>query len=119
MKANELLNKIKSGFSSKGFTDSVYFIQFPDKAILSKTGYENTERQGMSYEGCTIIAETVYRHNGTKEDISVDVMLYVWKNGRGNLILKERANTRMSNRQIENRINKIIKAFNENALIAP
>lgn len=81
------------------------------------TGWEeDTYRIGKE-----VSVNEVYRRNGTQEDISIDIKLsnsrYYendWSAGTHTKeITKVRVNTKMSEKQIINRINKILKAYDE------
>jgi flagellar capping protein FliD len=55
----------------------------------------------------------VHRHNGTEENKSVDLSISEWKESCGKRIAKERLNVNHSEKQIQNRIKKIVDKYNE------
>ena len=61
--------------------------------------------------GHRIEFNVVYRSNGTQENVSVDVEIVKWENSRGKQTAKERVNVNMSERQIANRLKKIMDAY--------
>lgn len=120
MTTYDLMIKVKEILEANGFeTESPKFANLPDfahQARATKDGkswYEVSSYGLNQLFGHQISFEVVYRHNSTSENISVDIILYEWKNSRGYTIAKERMNINMSEKQILNRVNKIINQFNE------
>ena len=70
-------------------------------------GYSFTNLYGYG-----INFNVVYRSNGANENISVDIIIYKWKASCGTRIAKERININMSDKSINNRVNKIIDIYN-------
>ncbi len=110
MTTNELIIKINEALVKEGFTNDT---PFWEKKFWHKDGkYSNDTQLGM-----TIEVNVVYRHNGTEENKSVDLTLRNWtQTGNewlptGHCITNVRLNVNMSERQINNRIAKIIAQY--------
>lgn len=120
MTTYELMLKIKETLENNGFeTSSPEFSNLRDfeyQGHAEKGGkYFRTPVEGYSFthaNGFSITFQVVHRHNGTEENKSVDISIYEWKASRGHRIAKERLNVNHSEKQIQNRINKIINIYN-------
>lgn len=119
MTTRDLMLKVKDELENKGFeTTSPHFGNCEDyevRARATKDGKsEERKVEGYSFThlyGYTIEFEVVHRHNGTEENQSVDVSVYEWNDSSGKRIAKERINTKMSEKSILNRINKIVEMY--------
>lgn len=120
MTTYDLMLKIKEELEKAGFeTSSPSFSNLRDyehQGYATKDGKSWREPvAGYSFThlfGYTITFEVVHRHNGTEENKSVDLRICEWKDSSGHTIAKERLNVNHSEKQIQNRINKIIVAYN-------
>lgn len=114
MTTNDLMLKIKDILEENGFEVTTHFSHQASATKEGKSwkepvpGYDFTRLFGH-----TVDFTVVHRHNGTSENISVDISIYEWKDSRGKRLTKERINVNMSERQILNRVNKIIAQYNE------
>lgn len=119
MTTYDLMLKVKETLDEAGFET---------KSAPTKTEYESQgsatkdgkswweEVEGYNFKhlnGYEISFQIVYRSNATEENKSVDVKIYNWKNSSGYLIEKERLNVNYSEKQIQNRLKKIIDKYNE------
>lgn len=118
MTTYDLMLKVKETLDEAGFET---------RSAPTKTEYEyqgNATKDGKScwqqvqgwnfkeLNGYEISFKVVHRHNGTEENKSVDIRIYNWKHSMGHLIAKERLNVNFSEKQIQNRIKKIIDQYN-------
>ena len=113
MTTKDLIVHIKEKLEDKGFEVEM---NSNDYAFATKDGKSwREEVKGYSYTdffGYTIGIRTVHRHNGTDENKSVDMEIVKWNRGFGRRIAKERLNVNFSEKQIDNRINKIVEQYN-------
>ena len=118
MTAYDLMLKVKNELESKGFTTATTTVtatgcMYSGKA--HKDGKcEYIPVKGYSFSdlfGYDIRFEVVHRHNAAEEDISVDIKIFKWYRSSGNRIARERINTKMGEKAIMNRINKIIDLY--------
>ena len=120
MTTYDLMLKIKKTLEDAGFeTSSPSFSNLRDyehQANATKDGKSWRELvAGYNFThlfGYTIMFEVVHRHNGTEENKSVDLRIYEWKDSIGTLVAKERLNVNHSEKQIQNRIKKIVDIYN-------
>lgn len=121
MTTYDLMLKIKEALEAEGFeVSSAKFsnlLDFEFQATATKDGKSWwTPVEGYTFtnrNGFTIFFQVVHRHNGTEENKSVDLSIYEWKNSLGHRITKERLNVNQSEKQIQNRIKKIVDKYNE------
>lgn len=121
MTTYDLMLKIKEALEAEGFeTSSPKFSNLRDfehQGTATKDGKSwETPVEGYNFtrlNGFTISFQVVHRHNGTEENKSVDANIYEWKDSRGSRIAKERLNVNQSEKQIQNRIKKIVDKYNE------
>lgn len=106
----ELVDKIVEMLNENGFIEPNFLYEFAEnRHLVRKIDDRSTARY-------TISVKTVYRHNGAEENKSVDITVYSKKGCMYHKITGERTNIKMTDRQIANRVKKIIRLFNENAL---
>lgn len=121
MTTYELMLKIKNALDAEGFeTSAAEFSNlrnFENHGRATKDGKSwRTSVEGYSFtrlNGFEIAFDVVHRHNGTAENKSVDLKIYEWENSTGKVIAKERINANHSEKQIQNRIKKIVDKYNE------
>jgi hypothetical protein len=123
MTAIELLIKIKNALETRGFCaydtphgEKSYSCETRSKVSMTKDkkAYFNKNDKGMHrLQGLTINIDVVYRNNGTDANKSVDATILNWENSSGKQIAKQRFNIDMSEKQINNRINKIVANWDE------
>lgn len=114
MTTNELMIKVKNELEARGFE-----VNSPDgythQAHATKDGKSEWRPvEGYTFErlyGYQITLNVVHRHNGTTENQSVDVRVMKWIASSGGPVATERVNTKMSDRSIANRVNKIAEIF--------
>lgn len=66
--------------------------------------------------GKTVGVETLYRHNGTAEDVNIEISVTQWGTGKyktGKRIERVKMPINASERVQANRINKIVEAYKE------
>lgn len=120
MTTYELMMKVKEALDEAGFeTSSPKFANLRDfehhgtGTKDGKSWWQPVEGfKCTEFTGYTIEFGVVYRHNGTDENKSVDIEIRNWKKGGGWLVAKERLNVDHSEKQIQNRIKKIIDQYN-------
>lgn len=115
MTINELMNKVKNELEARGF-DVNSADGYTHQAYADKDGKSERRpyKEGATYTllyGYQVCFNVVHRHNGTAENQSVDVRVMKWNASSGGPIATERVNTKMSDRAIANRINKIAEIF--------
>ena len=114
MKTNELVNMVNEALKNKGFIKDTTFTYDDcwykeDKyTVLTKMLGEHTIYRPS---GLLIDVTTVYRRNGTEEDKSVDITIRNWDQICGRKVAKVRLNVNMSEKQINNRIEKITSQY--------
>lgn len=119
MTTYELMIKVKNALEEKGFeTRSAKLangLDYEFQARATKDGKsERRVVEGYNYThlyGFEIMFQVVYRSNGTNENISVDISIYEWAASSGKRIAKERINTKMGEKAIMTRINKIVEIY--------
>lgn len=120
MTTYELMMKVKEALDEAGFeTSSPKFVNLRDFEHQG-TGIKDGKAwwepvKGFTFKdftGYAISFEVVHRHNGTDENKSVDIAIRNWKHSCGRLVVKERLNVNHSEKQIQNRIKKIIDQYN-------
>jgi hypothetical protein len=119
MTTYDLMLKVKNELEAKGFeTTSPKFsncLDYEVQAQATKDGKsERRPVKGYNFThlyGYTISFEVVYRSNATSENVSVDISICEWEASSGKRIAKERINTKMSDKSIKNRINKIVEMY--------
>ena len=79
----------------------------------SKAYFTKTDYGVYHWNGFSIGTEIVHRHNGTAENVSVDAIIYTFKNSSGHGLDKQRFNTGMSEKQIQSRVSKLAASWNE------
>ena len=114
MKVNELMNKVMNELEAKGF--EVNFANGDTRQARAEKDGKSERRpvDGYSFThlyGYQVWLTVVHRHNGTEENQSVDIEIMKWNASSGHAIAKERVNTKMSDRSIVNRVNKIAELF--------
>lgn len=120
MTTHELMIKVKEALEKEGFeVESAKAKNAPDfsyQASATKDGKSwNIPVEGYNItelNGFTILFQVVYRHNGTEENKSVDIGIYKWKSNSGHRITKERLKVDYSEKQIQNRVKKIVDQYN-------
>lgn len=120
MTTYDLMLKVKEALEVEGFeVKSADFSNqkaFEVRATATKDGKSwRTPVKGYNFthlNGFEILFKVVYRSNATAEDKSVDVNIYEWKDSSGYRVAKERLNVNQSEKQIQNRIKKIVDAYN-------
>lgn len=114
MTTYDLMLKVKTELENKGF-EMIAPNGYGWQAHATKDGKsEYIPVEGYSFcdlYGYRITFETVYRSNGTAENISVDIAIYKWYRSSGRRIARERINTKMGEKAIMNRINKIADLY--------
>ena len=119
MTTYDLMLKVKDILEGNGYsTKSAKLVNLRDyenHASADKGGKSYWKPvQGYNFNdlfGYVITFEVVHRHNGTEENKSVDISIYEYESSYGHRIAKERVNTNMSDRQINNRVKKIMDIF--------
>lgn len=119
MTTYELMLKVKEELEARGFeTRSAKATNLRDyefQASATKDGKsEYRPVEGYTFThlyGFDIRFSVVYRSNATEENVSVDIGIYEWKASSGRRLTKERVNTKMSEKSIVNRINKIVAFY--------
>ena len=114
MTTYDLMIKVKEALEEKGFTtDSID--DYSRQAWATKDDKcKWTPVEGWDFtrlNGFRIDFNVVHRSNGTDENVSVDINVYEWKDSSGQRITKERINTKMGEKAIVNRINKIVEIY--------
>lgn len=93
---------------------------FEHQGHASKDGKSwRTPVEGYNFthlNGYEIGFYVVHRSNATNENVSVDVVIYRWRKSSGGCIAKERTNIKMSDKSINNRVQKIMDAY-ENLVV--
>ena len=114
MTTYDLMIKVKNELEAKGFTTNT----FDDyKRYANATKDNKSERRPVAgYDfthlyGFTVEFVVVHRHNGTSENQSVDISIFEWKASLGKRVTKERINTKMGEKAIKTRINKIADIY--------
>jgi hypothetical protein len=109
---NDLMLKVKNELKLKGFDVHHDFSHTGDATKDGKSEWKPVEGWNFKHLfGYTIKFEVVHRHNATAENQSVDIMVYRWDDSSGKRIAQERINTKMGERAIMNRINKIVDMY--------
>ena len=83
---------------------------------ISLYNQELNEKDRCGYtinNGLIAHLEEVYRHNGTKENVSCEVSFVLWKNNNGKTLDRIKIRQDASERQINNFINKVVKRYKE------
>lgn len=119
MTTYDLMIKVKNELEAKGFTTGSAKLanvqDYGHSAWATKDGKsEYIPVEGYNFSrlyGYRIAFETVYRSNAAADDISVDISIYKWYASSGCLIAKERINTKMGEKAVMNRINKIAALY--------
>ena len=119
MTTYDLMLKVKEELENRGFeTSSAKATNLRDyefQARATKDGKsEYRPVEGYTFThlyGFTVSFSVVYRSNATDENVSVDIEIYEWKASSGRRLAKERVNTKMSEKSIVNRINKIVSLY--------
>lgn len=119
MTTYDLMIKVKEILEEKGFTTrSPKFANHPYygyQAHATKDGKsEHRAVEGYTFThlyGFEIFFNVVHRSNGTAENQSVDISIYEYKASSGKRLAKERINTKMGEKAIMNRINKIVELY--------
>lgn len=115
MTTYNLMMKVKTELEAKGFTTESYWNDYSYQAHAHKDG-KCEDRLSEKYNiiqlfGFRITFEVVHRHNGTAENQSVDICILEWEHSVGKRIAKERINTKMGEKAIMSRINKIAEMY--------
>lgn len=119
MTTYDLMIKVKEALEAKGFTTSSpkfgNRLDYEVEGSATKDGKsERRPVEGYDFTrlyGYNICFNVVYRSNGTDENKSVDIAIYEWEASSGRRIAKERINTKMGEKAIATRINKIVEAY--------
>ena len=80
-------------------------------AFLTRDGKGTVEKH--STEGYAITLDPIWKHNGANECVSVDIEIKNWVNRTGHPVMKVRTNIRMSDRQLANRVAKVLEAWEQ------
>lgn len=113
MTTHELIVKVKEVLEGNGFEATQYFDHFVQASKDGKAWKE--EVKGYDFTrlyGYTVDVQEVHRSNGTEENKSVDISIYHWEASSGKRVAKERLNVNFSEKQISNRVNKIVEQYN-------
>jgi len=124
------LERIERALNEKGFSRELTFEAFPNmvnwKTQSQFSLYRNTDAQvnkdvkwNVTYiNGYDLYISTVYRHNGTEENVNVDIKVSKFENGLGrNLEVPEgfkqrvRINQNCSDKVFNKRIQTIVEAY--------
>ena len=110
----ELMNKVKYELEVRGF-DVASADGYTRQAYATKDGKsERRHVEGYTFThlyGYQVHFDVVHRHNGAAENQSVDVCIYKWEASSGGAIARERVNTKMGDKAIANRINRVTELF--------
>mgnify|MGYP004452001239 CR=1 FL=1 len=117
----ELIQLLRERFEANGFNQdyipqSIKNMSSDDYQVsLSKDG--KAKYDGFKLNGWNIYINTVYKHNGTDENKSVDVSIGKFENSCGRTyeggIGNIRFNVNMGEKAISTRIDKILKNWDE------
>lgn len=110
----ELMEKINTVLLENGF-DTEYdgTLRGGKAAKEGKVYIETIEGSKFGRKnGTEIKFWYVGNHNETREDMSVDIVIMIWKNGLSYTFAKERIKVDHSEKQFDNRMKKIIDAYN-------
>lgn len=107
MTREELIKKASDILEGNGYT-----VVAKDTGVSAEFAKDGKGALTEDYRmtGLLISLNGVYKHNAADESISVDVTIRKWDRG-GVKIAKERINTRMTDRAINNRMKKIMSAY--------
>ena len=120
MTTYDLMIKVKDELEARGFTtESAKFsnrMDYEVQASATKDGKsERRAVEGYTFThlyGFNIYFDVVHRSNATAENVSVDISIFEWEASSGRRIAKERINTKMGEKAIMTRINKIVDVYN-------
>lgn len=114
MTTQELMIKAKDILEANGYeVKSTDGFTWNAKAVKDGKAWE-TPVEGYTFtrlQGHTLGLGVVHRSNGTENNISVDVTITKWHESCGTYVAKERINVNMSDKSINNRINKIMAIY--------
>lgn len=119
MTTYDLMIIVKETLEKEGFetsSEKLSVKEFSHHGTATKDGKSYRKPvEGFTFThltGYTIDFDVVHRHNGTDENKSVDIKIMKWKSSNGRSMVKERLNVNYSEKQIQNRIRKIIDQYN-------
>ena len=113
MKVKEMLNE--DGFATKPAYRCDDYSYMGHATKDGRTEIREYTKYGITSEGKfgdEILFNVVARRNDADRDISVDIKLIHWEESSGKTIAKQRVNINMSDKQIRNRVSKIITEWN-------
>lgn len=123
MNTTELMIKVKEMLNSEGFKTKAEDWNNPNDYSYRGRAWKG-DRLEYRVEhspwgdvkmlwGDELAFSVVSRHNGTDENVSVDVCTVRWERSSGRVISKERVNIYMSEKQIRNRVYKMVARYDE------
>ena len=111
MTVSDLMSKVLEELKKAGFETELEFGSAGNAHKSEMFRYESDDGSRPRPCGWRVRFEVVHRHNGEKENKSVDLKIYKWEKYYGYEFAKERLNVNHSEKQIQNRIKRIIDTY--------
>ena len=113
MKVNELEAMVRNELKNRGFIDKNLLYR-EDKVEIKEYDKDTVfgRQHWIETNGPEISVRIVHRSNATEENISVDIEVLIVNAYSGHRLAKERVNTKMSEKSIMKRIDKMVDFYN-------